>query len=348
MKKNQIFLLFYFLCLPIAYLSAQKEPAEEKNIYTHYTYITDRQFKGSDDLLGYTFIPAKKEVPDGDKRINLAVGQVAIGVSLNYLYIKEGDKKKAYSMNAINPEQYGFKLALLDAQNPAIQGHLKIILNKWKEVEALIFKEKNDAKEVVFHLPSINEKIKKDEDKYFTDKYELECSNPDSLWGKRIKPFFKIGTEQKRVHTEDSLSFNFLKRVTITIKGKDKKSPDTTIVCIHIPDSIKTIIDSKDKALKERRDRIKTKTEQVLRFRFLDDDGGVGKVVEQDYTVKNMKVEKNKDADGDFFTIQVMVKELGTSILLHTTNKGSLSAIELPSAVFLLRDKKNQIVIKDK
>lgn len=192
----------------------------------HYTYISDRKFFAPNDLIGYDFRPGAMEIRGVTER-ELSPGEYSFGVSRNNLYVDGGDIKGVYSVNNINPTEYGYKLLLMNARDPTIQGHLKVILNKWAQVEALVFKRSNKEAEIIFFQSPITEKLYSQEEAYFTDKNDLSMEEQDSIWGMKIYPFLRIhddeGGVQERLQMADSTSIEFVEKITIIEKKKKKR-----------------------------------------------------------------------------------------------------------------------------
>ncbi len=212
--KIQFFILF--LCS--VFLATAQET---------YSYISDHRFHDASELIGYNFKPNHMEVPqEYDKAIN--PGSYSFGVTLNNLYVIGDDIKGVYSINNINPEEYGYRLHLMNARDPTIQGHLKIILTRRKQVEALVFKRSNKDKEIIFFLPQLSEGQNKKETDFFTDRFEIELEHLDSIWGKSIRPFFlhhlDKNVQQKLLESDSTqISFEEIYRVTNKAKKKKKK-----------------------------------------------------------------------------------------------------------------------------
>lgn len=208
-----------FLLLGIAGLNAQNS----------FSYMSDRKFYSPDDLIGYNFKPYRLEIKD-DREENLTPDVYSFGVTQSNLYVSGKDIEGVYSINNINSTNYGFQLLLMNARNPTLQGHLKIIVNKAKQVEALVFKRSAKEKEIIFHIAKLNEAQRDKEMAYFTDRGEMVIPDPDSLYGKSIFPmtamFYDSGTQDKFAYT-DSIYLKFEKKTTIIekiIKEKKKKT----------------------------------------------------------------------------------------------------------------------------
>lgn len=190
-----------------------------------YSYISDRRFTSPDQLMGYDFKPAMREVP-GEEPDEVQVGSYSFGITRKNLYVEGADIRGVYSLNEINTTEYGFILRTMNARDPTIQGHLKIVVDERGQVEGLIFKRSNKDKEVIYFLRMIPEDIAAAEAEYFTNKGQENVEHLDSLWtGVEIRPFLRIfnnmGGVQQRVLPSDSLSLRFY-HVT-TVEEKDNK-----------------------------------------------------------------------------------------------------------------------------
>ncbi len=207
------FLLFLFL-LPLLTIGQEK-----------YSYITDRIFNDPADLIGYNFKPSGLEIPDQAEE-DISPGEYSFGITMNNLYIEGENIRGVYSVNQINTVDYGFKLTLMNARDPTIQGHLKIVLNDKNQVDVLVFKRSTKEKEIIFFLPKLPENLEKQEDEFFTDLGEVKISAADSLWGKTIYPFLKIHQDQnvqERLDIADSTSITFVETITMIDKTKKPK-----------------------------------------------------------------------------------------------------------------------------
>lgn len=190
-----------------------------------FTYISDRKFFLPNNLIGYDFRPNYMEIPNETEE-ELSPGEYSFGISKNNLYVDGGDIKGVYSVNNINPTEYGYKLMLMNARDPTVQGHLKVILNRKAQVEALVFKRSNKDSEIIFFQAPITEALYNQETEYFTDKYDLQIEEQDSIWGQKIYPFLRIhqdeGGIQERLTIADSTCIEFVEKVTIIEKKKKK------------------------------------------------------------------------------------------------------------------------------
>ena len=224
-------LLCTLLCLATATIAAQT---------SQYSYISDRTFTSPDQLIGYDFKPALREVP-GEAPQEISVGKYSFGITRKNLYVEGPSIRGVYSVNNINTTEYGFIMMLMNARDPTIQGHLKIVVDQIGQVEGLIFKRSNKDKEVIFFLRMIPKEIDEAEAAYFTNKGEKQIKNLDSLWtGVHIRPFLRVfhnmGGVQQRILPADSVYLNFYEitkieekksikeKLTKKRKGKKKKN----------------------------------------------------------------------------------------------------------------------------
>jgi len=191
-----------------------------------FTYISDRKFFFPDQLIGYDFRPNYMEIPHETEE-ELSPGEYSFGISRSNLYVDGGDIKGVYSVNNINPTEYGYKLMLMNARDPTVQGHLKVIVNQRAQVEALVFKRSTKDVEMIFFQAPISEKLYKQEKEYFTDKADFAMEEQDSIWGKKVYPFLRIhrdeGGVQERLQMSDSTSIEFVEKITIIEKKKKKR-----------------------------------------------------------------------------------------------------------------------------
>ena len=190
-----------------------------------YSYISDRRFTSPDQLMGYDFKPAMREIP-GEEPTELTVGSYSFGISRKHLYVEGAGIQGVYSLNEINTTEYGYILRTMNARDPTIQGHLKIIVDERAQVEGLIFKRSNNEREVIYFLRVIPEEVREAEEAYFTNKGEERVESLDSLWtGVEIRPFLRVfnnmGGIQQRVLPADSVNLRFY-HVT-TVEEKDNK-----------------------------------------------------------------------------------------------------------------------------
>lgn len=190
------------------------------NAQNKFTYLEDRTFKDYNEMIGYNFVPKVKEIPN-EYDEDLRAGEYSFGITRANLYVDGEGVKGVYNINQSDQQEYGYKLSLMNARDPTSRGHLKIILNKARQVDALIFKKDRDEKEVIFFLGETPERIVEREEAYFTDKFEVELEATDSIWNKTIRPFFSVENRfQDRLEINDSTSITFTETIKITEKKK--------------------------------------------------------------------------------------------------------------------------------
>ena len=214
--KFQLVLLFIF-----ASFLGQAQEAQEV-----YSYIHERVFEDPSDLVGYNFRPFKMEIPGDYSPTMIEPGEYSFGITRGRLYVSGNKIRGLYEINNIAPANYGYKLTLLDPSNPANRGHLKVITNKYQEVEAIVFKKANKTNEIIFHLSDAPKSLIKKEREYFTDLGEVTIEETDSLWGTTIYPYLSVNTNsniQGRLYFADSTSISFEEVITIKEKKKKKK-----------------------------------------------------------------------------------------------------------------------------
>ncbi|MCB0706097.1 MAG: hypothetical protein KDC34_12330, partial [Saprospiraceae bacterium] len=182
------YLLYFLLFIPMLGFGQRVD----------YTYMSDRRFGTTEDLLGYDFKPYAVEVP-GKMEMEFSAGDYSFGITDRYLYVEGEDIRGVYNLNAINTTEYGFLLVTMNARDARLQGHLKVILNKYGEAEAVVFRKSPDDPEMIFFIPQLSTTKRNLERAYFTDRGELEIPDPDSLWGARIIPIMRIHKDKEGV-----------------------------------------------------------------------------------------------------------------------------------------------------
>jgi hypothetical protein len=340
MKK----LLLLLMAMPL-WVQAQKT----------YSFISDRKFLDPTDLIGYNFRPSKMEIKDV-KTQDINPGDFSFGITQSNLYVDGGDIKGVYSVNNINTTEFGFKLLLMNARDPTLQGHLKIILNKSSQVELLVFKRSNKDKEIIFYQKEISENQAKQENKYFTDRNELIIAHPDSLWKRKVVPFFIINNDSKiqtRVNGSDSCSIRFEEIVTIIDKtkkkDKDKEKDKVAAKTSDTPEATKetgkeevaatpAVSPDAKKAADAKKD-IKIIKEHFMYVRTqVKNDGGAieDKIIK--YEVKNVveKQDKSVGPDGDRYQITISTNK--GDIYMYLTASHAVNSVEVAEKSFLVRN----------
>lgn len=311
------------------------------------SYISDRKFNDPTDLLGYNFRPSTLEIKDVKKQ-NLVPGSVAFGITNNNLFVEGEGIKGVYNVNNINSTEFGYKLLLMNARDATLQGHLKIILNKKREAEALIFLRSSKDKEMIFFLSPIPPDFAKKEAEYFTDRGEKKFFHGDSLWGKQVRPFLILHQKervQERIEMKDSIIFSFAEKVTIIdkTKKKDKEketkkddkaenaSSETNKVADEKPTSPSqpAKVDPKNiKIVKEHFAYLR----QILKY----DDGAI-EDKETEFLIKNYSIKEDKkmDYEGDRYLLLLETNKGDINIFLNGDK--AVNSIEFNGKAYLMR-----------
>lgn len=310
------------------------------------SYISDRKFNDPTDLLGYNFRPSSLEIRDVKKQ-NLVPGSVAFGITQNNLFVEGEGIAGVYNVNNINSTEFGYKLLLMNARDATLQGHLKIILNKKREAEALIFLRSSKDKETIFFLSPLPTDLAKKETAFFTDKGEKTFFHPDSLWGKQIRPFLILHQKervQERVEMKDSLIFSFAEKITIIDKTKkkdkekeakkeDKKEAEATESAKT--DEKPTTPNSPNKPDPKNIKIVKEHFAYVRQIFKYDD--GTFEDKETECLIKNysMKEDKKMDYEGDRFLLLLETNKGDISIFLNGDK--AVNSIEFNGNTYLMR-----------
>lgn len=328
----------------------------------HYTYITDRKFLGPEDLIGYDFCPEFMEIPDETEK-KLSPGSYSFGISQNNLYVDGEDIKGVYSINNINPTEYGYILNLMNARDPTLQGHLKVILTKQAQVEALVFKRSNKEKEIIFFLGQVPDKLWEQEKVYFTHKMDYEVTNPDSLWGQKFYPFLRIHLDesgvQERLQMGDSTSIEFVERVSVIEKKKkkkDQKNDEEVIeeVVLENTEGIdpKTdngamppveVVENDSIAGENQPEVVKVKIVKeyfVLVRSILTYEDGSTEDKTWEIKVKNKFTEYQRETSGpnlEPFEFVLAGEKKGQDVSIYLTNKRTISSINVGGKKYLMR-----------
>jgi len=189
-----------------------------------YSYISDRKFFEPSELIGYQFVPAAMEMPNEYDR-DIDPGEYTFGITANNLYVTGEGLEGVFSIVNIGKTEYGFIIKLMNARNPTLQGHLKIILTKHSHVEAVVFKRGTKEAEMVFYMAAIPHKEHLQDKAFFTHA-STKIVHTDSLWGKQMRPFFRVDLARKiqeRLVAADSVSIEFIEEIVLTEKVKKPK-----------------------------------------------------------------------------------------------------------------------------
>ena len=302
-----------------------------------YSYISDRKFKDPTDLTGYDFVPGIMEIK-GESQEELSPGEFSFGITQANLFVKGEGIEGVYSINNINSTDYGYKLHLINARNPAIEGHLKVVLNNRAQVDALIFKRTNKDQEVIFYQAQMPENQRNEEDAFFSSRWEQELEDKDSIWGTSIRPLFRIHENQRgiqeRLRFADSTSIEFIQTVKIVDKRKKKKKNSTEAK--PLPTIAEALMLDEDQ-LKEI--GVKLKERRVIKLRsIVNYDDGTSEDLVVEYEVKKMTEREDETAapDGEQYQIEFELEKRGP-IYLYLTPKRTLSALEADGIRYLLK-----------
>ncbi|MEM6723285.1 MAG: hypothetical protein AAF598_04555 [Bacteroidota bacterium] len=268
-----------------------------------YSYVSDRKFKSPSDLIGYTFSPNEIGFPDGSK-LDLEKGEISLSIGANYLTISGSEYEGAYSINAIKAESYGYYMALVDARDPAKQGNLKFHLNKYGELDVLVFKPSDKEEQVVFFQALMSKNKDAREAAYFTDRDEYKLEDPDEIWGDTIKPFHQLAEgRQYRIQPQDSIAFTF----QVDTIGEGKKQKIGYTAKLH---------------------------------RMVEIEEDVKELQVETFVIKNIQVRQSqnpREVDRRFQVAYQSKNAPGGAIWLYLNEQRKVSAIELGNMRFLVR-----------
>lgn len=308
-----------------------------------HSYISDRRFFTADELIGYDFKPAMKEIQN-EKKEELDPGEYSFGITHSNLYVKGEGLEGVYNINNMQPEDYGFKLSLMNARDARLQGHLKVILNKYGMVETLIFKRSPNEKETIFYLPAIPGKVKDDEKAYFTDRGELKIESPDSIWGKKFRPFYRIHTDskvQERLRMKDSTTISFVQEITIEEKEvkKKKKDKENTATAIDSTATAAADMPTDSAAAVEPEKKVKiTKEYFVVERSFVQYDDGLREDKTWKYPVKRISDKEDKQAGEQEERFQwEFVNDKKEKMILYLNGDHTVSRMIINDKTYLMR-----------
>ncbi len=331
--KNLLPLLLLFLFQQAA--SAQKS----------LTYISDRRFKDPTDLLGFNFRPTQKELK-GSQPVDLAPGSVSFGVTRQNLFVEGDGIGGMYNINNINPTEFGFKLLLLDARNPAEQGHLKVILNSGKQCQALVFKKGTRSPEIIFHIAELPEELGKKESKFFTDRGELFVANEDSLMGRSIQPFIRLHEQtgiQERLMMGDSMRISFFETVDSIFSKPKKPSKKEAAKKAEAAQKVESEQVATD-SLAADSSAVGARKVKIVRRHFLRVKGnykfedGSQQLKTEDFEIKHLAWREDKRAvsPDDRFLIEIEL-EKHAPVLLFLSDRQTVSYLEIDDLRYLMR-----------
>ena len=309
-----------------------------------YSYVTDRVFDGPESFFGYDFKPSVMEVPNESKD-EIDPGDYSFGVTARNLYVEGEGIRGVYSMNNIGPTEYGYKIATMNTRDARIQGHLKIILNRRGQVNALIFRRSEKEPEIIFTLPEVDEDMNEAETGYFTDLREMEVENADSIWGTTIYPFLRIHQQsaiQERLFDYDSTFINFeeiitieekVKKVKPAKKKKKKKTEDEEMEELDMEDVVAEMpqdsVDIKRKITKT----YFLNLQQLIRYQ-----DGTEKIEKERYEITKVDEREDEEAKGneERFQIEFTTKK-GVPVYLYLNEKRQVSSVEVADKLYLMR-----------
>ncbi len=304
----------------------------------YFSYVSDRRFLTVTDLFGYAFRPNEMMIKDEMQR-EIAAGSYSFGITPANLYVDGADIKGVYTINNINPTEYGFQLLLMNARDPTLQGHLKVILNDQAQVDALIFKRSPKEKEIIFYQKVIPEALKVKESAYFTDRNEWEVPHTDSLWtGKVFRPFLRMhGTEriQERLQMNDSTSVAFYEVVRII--DKSRKKPEATGDTIAM--AVDTTLRDSAAVSNVESEKVKIIRERFVRYRTIQEyEEGRKEDKTWEFQVSGVseKESKNEGSAEDRFQITLKTTK-GEEILLFLNQKRMLTVVQISDKRLMAR-----------
>jgi hypothetical protein len=305
-----------------------------------YTYVTDRRFPDPTDLLGWQFRPSEMEIPESHKE-KLLPGDYRFGITQNNLFVEGGDISGVYSINNINPTEYGYMLLLINARNPTLQGHLKVILNKGRQADAVIFKRSPSDPEIIFWMPLLSEKDFNVEKEWFTGRRELFLPEIDSLWGQSLAPFILIdlaSNKQQRLQMDDSTALYFSREIAYEIKDKKKRKKGE----VSLVDSLELTVEDllADSMLREEAGVIvEQRIADFMRFktRIYYDDGGT-KWIEDTHEIKQITEKSDRKAQDSetkyMWEIELKNKDI---VYLFFNSQRYATMLEWGSSRYLMR-----------
>ncbi len=313
------------------------------NAQNHYSYISDRKFRSITDLIGFTFCPNEMEVKDVSKN-HVPAGRYSFGITQNNLYVDGEGIKGVYSVNNMTPTKFGYQLHLMNANNPTLQGHLKVFLNDRKEVDALMFKRSQKDKEAIFYQAEIPSDLSEREDKFFTDRNELEINQIDSLWGKIIRPFLVVEETQvqERFRISDNVNFEFSEKVTIIDKNKKKsdKTDANTTANTTANSSVKPVTEKWDSATLSDKKKVKIIKEYWVKIHFVhkNPDGTLAADKSLDYKLDDFSMKEDFKSGNSDDKYQITLKPKGDKpFYIYLNNKKKVSFIMMDGRRFHLR-----------
>ncbi len=333
----------------------------------NYSFIEDRKFILIENLYGYDFKPFKVEYMDGDGG-RVAPGEHSFAYFNNKLYVVQGKKKSVFWVNNAEPTKYGYILNTMNARDATMQGHLKVILNKYAEAETLIFRKEKKEEEIIYYLPSIMENKSKanSEKEYFTDRHEFQIEEHVDMWGKSVRPFLMVRDNQYRFQMSDSTSIEFIETYRVVDKrkppkpeggksakkkGKKKKGDveeeveEVVELEETVADSVPQLEDLTNKT-KEELEIIAAedpKVKLILEYYFVlktfqEMPDGTRKERETKYKIKSIEEREDETAGEEMERFQIDLSiDGGNHIYIYLLEDRTISYFELENAIYYVR-----------
>jgi hypothetical protein len=310
----------YYCCCVFIYLLPQYLLAQKQ-----YSFISDRKFTNITDLIGYQFKPNEREVKDVGKDA-IAAAEVAFGVTQNNLYVTGPGIKGVYSINNMIPTEYGYQLKLMNANDPTLQGHLKLFLNDSKQVDALMFKRSPREKEAIYYQAEIPLQLNENETGFFTDRNELQLLTADSIWGKIFHPFLALDRNtriQERFQMSDNVYIAFVEKVTVIDKSKKKENA--------------TSADNEQKEEKDKKVKIIKEHFANIHIPELDEKGAI---VDRtyNYLIESVTFKEDTRAGNADDHFQIILKPKGEKeIMIYLNVNKAVSFVDIEGKRYLSR-----------
>ncbi len=310
-------------------------------LHAQYSHISDRRFFEPNELVGYDFKPGAMEIR-GEMEKRLGPGEYSFGITFNNLFVKGEGIQGVYNINNMMPQEYGFKLLLMNARDARLQGHLKVILNKYSMVEALIFKRSPDDKEIIFYQLPLTKEKKGQEKAYFTDRGETIVEHKDSIWGTEIHPFLIVHESEKvqqRLQMADSTYISFTEEVTIVekeIKKKGKKGKQEA-TANEEGTAPETQTDTTLNDAPEVKVKI-TKEHFITVFSYIKNADGAREIISKKYPVKRV-VEKEDESAGmqEERFLWEFINDKKERINLYLNGDRTISSMEIGDKKYMMR-----------
>lgn len=301
-----------------------------------FSYVEDLSFSDPTDFFGYQFVPAQKEIPRSSK-FDLGTGDYSFGITANNVYVKYGPDKILYNTQSIQPTEYGYIFSLLNASNIAQKGHLKIILDPAGQARALVLRKEELAEEEIYHLPQLDDFIKRRDREYYTDVIDLVVENEDSLWNQDAYPYFMDDFNaplRTVLQIKDTISFSFFEDIVIEEKKKNRK--DSVPVVDLETFNYKAV--SQD-SLEKLSDYISVDHKKFVAYHYAEQqENGDYLMKERRHVIEKIKEKEDETAKGiqERYMWEVDLKKGGPMYLFFTEYR-SLSSIEYEGRVYKMR-----------